>query len=50
MRYYSIREQTIKQCFQFVWKKSFENLADYFTKHFSEKHRKNIHSTYVTDF
>ena len=50
MQYYWLIEQTIKQHFQFLWKKSPESLADYFTKHFPEKHHKNIRSTYVTDF
>ena len=43
MRYYWLQEQNTRQCFQFIWKKSSENLADYFTKRF----QKNITKIFV---
>ena len=40
----------LKKRFYFHWKKSSENLADYFTKHFPATCHKNVRSKYVTDF
>ena len=39
-----------KATLQILMEKSSANLADYFTKHFTEKHHKNIRATYVTNF
>ena len=36
--------------FKINWKKSSNNLADYFTKHFLSTYHKNIRSTYAIDF
>ena len=48
MQYYWLREQHIKNRFNFHWKKSSDNLADCHTKHILIIYHENVCSKYVT--
>ncbi len=47
MRFYWLRDRTQQGQFLIYWRPGTENLADYFTKHHSASHHKDIRSTYL---
>ena len=49
MRYYWLRDRSIKKQFNIFWAKAILNLADYFTKHHPTKHHRATRHTYVQD-
>ena len=49
MRFYWLRDKEQSKDFKISWKQAFDNLADYFTKHFTATYHKTIRSKYVLD-
>ena len=49
MRYYWLRDRSMKKQFNIFWAKAILNLADYFTKHHPTKHHRATRHTYVQD-
>ena len=49
MRFYWLRDREKSKDFKISWKRAFDNLADYFTKHFTAKYHKDIRSKYILD-
>ena len=49
MRFYWLRDKQCSKAFKIVWKKSEDNLADYFTKNFSANYHRHIRSKYLLD-
>jgi hypothetical protein len=47
MRFYWVRDRVNQGQFRVHWRPGHENLADYFTKHFSPKHHQDMRSTYL---
>ena len=50
MKYYWLRDKHIQRNFDFIWKKSQLNLADYHTKLFPTVYHSQIRKKYVLDF
>ena len=49
MCYYWLRDKQEMKQFKLSWERALQNLADYFTKHFSAMHHKHIRFKYVFD-
>ena len=49
MRYHWLRDRQTQNQFQFYWKTSKDNYADYFTKHHATTHHRQIRHQYVHD-
>ena len=49
MRYYCLRDQIDQNNLDFIWNRSENNLADYWTKHFTALYHKLIRARYVLD-
>ena len=47
MRYYWVRDRISQKQFNLIWKAGVENLADYFTKHHSPAHHKQMRPIYL---
>jgi hypothetical protein len=47
MRFYWVRDRVRQGQFRIHWKSGKENLADYFTKHHSPAHHRQVRSTYL---
>jgi hypothetical protein len=47
MRYYWLQDREAQGQFKISWDKGSENLADYFTKHFSAKHHQLMRTLYL---
>jgi hypothetical protein len=47
MRFYWIKDRVKQGQFNIYWGPGFQNLADYFTKHHSPAHHKQIHDVYI---
>jgi hypothetical protein len=47
MRFYWVRDRVRQGQFTVHWKPGIENLADYYTKHFSPRHHQTVRSTYL---
>ena len=50
MKYYWLRDKHIQRNFDYIWKKSQLNLADYHTKHFPAVYHRRIRKKIVLDF
>jgi hypothetical protein len=49
MRYYWLRDKENQQMFKIFWERGIDNNADYFTKHHSTGHHREIRARYVQD-
>ena len=49
MRYYWLRDRENQKHFKVQWERGIDNDADYFTKHHSTKHHREMRSRYVKD-
>jgi predicted transposase YdaD len=47
MRFYCIKDRVKQGQFHIYWGPGYQNLADYFTKHYSLAHHKPIRSIYI---
>jgi hypothetical protein len=47
VRFYWVRDRIAQAQYRVYWEPGGENLADYFTKHHSPTHHRNIRSQYV---
>ena len=50
MRFHWLRDREAQQQFRFYWKPGKTNLADYFTKHHTPSHHKNVRSEFLTKY
>ena len=50
MRFHWLRDREAQQQFRFYWKPGKTNLADYFTKHHTPSHHKNVQSEFLTKY
>ena len=50
MKYFWLCDKCIQKKFDFIWKKSQFNIADYHTKHFPAVYHGQICKKYVLDF
>jgi hypothetical protein len=50
MRYHWLRNQEAQAQFRFYWKPGKTNLADYFTKHHTPAHHRNVQKEFLTKY
>ena len=48
MRFHWLRDRECQQQFRFYWRPGKLNYADYWTKHHSAKHHRNVRREYLT--